>query len=59
MPPTNLSPQPDPTLPYPAIPAQPSFPALEQEILAFWDADRTFEASIDRRAGADEFVFYD
>ena len=59
MPPTNLSPQPDPTQPYPAIPAQPSFPALEQEILAFWDADRTFEASIDRRAGADEFVFYD
>ena len=39
----------------------PSFPELEKEILAFWKADETFQASIDQRAeaGADEWVFYD
>jgi isoleucyl-tRNA synthetase len=28
-------------------------------VLAHWDADGTFQASIDRRDGADEYVFYD
>ena len=39
----------------------PSFPELEQKILAFWKADDTFQASIDQRteAGAQEWVFYD
>ncbi|OIH97263.1 isoleucine--tRNA ligase [Curtobacterium sp. MCBA15_001] len=37
----------------------PSFPALEQGILAFWKGDRTFQASIDARQGCDEWVFYD
>ena len=39
----------------------PSFPELEQNILAFWKADDTFQASIDQRteAGAQEWVFYD
>jgi isoleucyl-tRNA synthetase len=46
-------------VPYPAVNPQPSFPAVETDVLAFWDADRTFEASIDRRAGDDEYVFYD
>ena len=39
----------------------PVFPAIEQEILEFWDNDGTFQASIDQRKAADapEFVFYD
>ena len=39
----------------------PSFPAIEQEILDFWQQDGTFQASIDQRKSADapEFVFYD
>ena len=39
----------------------PSFPAVEQGILAFWKGDDTFQASIDQRTAADaeEFVFYD
>ncbi len=44
---------------YPEVPSQPSFPALERDVLAFWDADATFQASIDQRDGADEYVFYD
>lgn len=41
------------------VPASPSFPALEREVLAYWEADGTFQASIDNREGAEEFVFYD
>ncbi|HEY5515159.1 MAG TPA: class I tRNA ligase family protein, partial [Pengzhenrongella sp.] len=45
------------------VPASPDLPALENEVLAYWDTDRTFQASIDQRAageeGANEFVFYD
>lgn len=37
----------------------PSFPAVEQDILAFWKKDKTFQASIDQRDGCDEWVFYD
>jgi len=37
----------------------PSFPALEIEVLAYWDTDDTFRASIANRDGADEYVFYD
>lgn len=36
-----------------------SFPDLEQKVLAAWDADDTFQASIANREGAEEFVFYD
>lgn len=41
--------------------ASPSFPELEKEVLAYWDADKTFQESIDQRAAVDaeEFVFYD
>ena len=38
---------------YPNVTPQPSFPALERDILTRWDADGTFQASIDQRAGAD------
>jgi isoleucyl-tRNA synthetase len=37
----------------------PSFPDLELEVLDYWDHDGTFRASIDRRDGAEEYVFYD
>ena len=41
--------------------ASPSFPELEKEVLAYWEADKTFQESIDQRAAidAEEFVFYD
>lgn len=41
------------------VQASPSFPEIEQEVLAHWQADGTFQASIDNRADAEEFVFYD
>ncbi len=48
---------------YPTVPAHPSFPQLEDDVLAFWAADGTFEASVDARPagdnGGNEFVFYD
>jgi isoleucyl-tRNA synthetase len=37
----------------------PNFPQLELEVLDFWDSDDTFRASIVRRDGAPEYVFYD
>ncbi|BBY42781.1 isoleucine--tRNA ligase [Mycolicibacterium celeriflavum] len=37
----------------------PNFPALEVEVLQYWDADDTFHASIARRDDAPEYVFYD
>ncbi len=46
-----------------SVPSQPSFPALEQDVLDFWRSDRTFQESIAARPagdrGANEFVFYD
>jgi isoleucyl-tRNA synthetase len=46
-----------------SVPPQPSFPTLERTVLARWEADRTFQASVDARPagenGANEFVFYD
>ncbi|MHA7663989.1 isoleucine--tRNA ligase [Mycolicibacterium sp. HS_4_1] len=37
----------------------PNFPDLETEVLEFWARDDTFRASIARRDGAPEYVFYD
>lgn len=37
----------------------PSFPTIEQDVLAFWADDDTFRASIAQREGHDEWVFYD
>ncbi|WP_400998628.1 isoleucine--tRNA ligase [Agromyces sp. GXQ0307] len=42
-----------------SVTPSPSFPAIEQEMLAHWKADGTFQASIDQRDGAEEWVFYD
>ena len=48
---------------YPSVDPQPQFPQLETDVLAFWDADGTFEASIEQRSrgvnGDNEYVFYD
>ena len=45
------------------VPASPNLPALEEEVLAYWEQDGTFQASIDQRPaginGDNEFVFYD
>lgn len=61
-------------MPYPRIPAHdspaptgaafgvspsPAFPAIEESVLRYWDADQTFQASIDQRDGAPEWVFND
>ncbi|MBU3703566.1 MAG: isoleucine--tRNA ligase [Ilumatobacteraceae bacterium] len=50
-------------MPYPKVDPQPNFPALEGAVQAFWEADRTFVASVDQRPagdnGSNEFVFYD
>jgi len=37
----------------------PRFPEIERDVLAFWEADDTFRASIAQREGAEEWVFYD
>ena len=37
----------------------PNFPALEHQVLGYWDTDDTFRASVARRDGAPEYVFYD
>ncbi|WP_205878421.1 isoleucine--tRNA ligase [Mycobacterium camsae] len=37
----------------------PDFPALELDVLDYWFRDDTFRASIARRDGAPEYVFYD
>lgn len=42
-----------------SVTPSPSFPAIEQDVLAHWKADGTFQASIDQREGAPEWVFYD
>ncbi len=49
--------------PYPDVPSQPRFPAVEEEILAFWKREGIFQESVERRPagerGGNEFVFYD
>ena len=45
--------------PYPQIDPKPDLPGIERRILAAWNADDTFQASIDSRPTDAEFVFYD
>ena len=42
-----------------SVSPSPRFPDVEREILARWAEDGTFQASIDAREGAPEWVFYD
>jgi isoleucyl-tRNA synthetase len=44
---------------YPAVDPAADFGALEREVLAYWREQRIFSASIEARAGARDFVFYD
>jgi isoleucyl-tRNA synthetase len=44
---------------FPDAPSPKDLPAVDQEILEFWKADGTFQASIDERPADDQFVFYD
>ncbi len=39
--------------------ASPSFPQLEEEILAFWDEQQIYEKSLAQRADAPTFVFFE
>lgn len=41
------------------VPSSVSFPALEEQILAFWNERRIYEQSLQRRAEAPRFVFYE
>ncbi len=45
------------------VPATPRFPRIEERVLAYWEADDTFRASVEQRDagenGGNEFVFYD
>jgi isoleucyl-tRNA synthetase len=41
------------------VPAQPSFPELEEGVIAYWAAHDTFRESVERRPADREFVFYD
>ena len=47
----------------PAVPSGPSLPEIERRVLARWEEDGTFRASVENRPagerGANEFVFYD
>ncbi|WP_417220985.1 isoleucine--tRNA ligase [Arthrobacter sp.] len=51
------------TDPQGVTPTSPRFPEIEERVLEYWDADQTFQASIDARPagtdGSNEFVFYD
>jgi isoleucyl-tRNA synthetase len=45
------------------VPASPRFPEIEEQVLAYWKDDQTFEASVARNPageqGSNEYVFYD
>jgi isoleucyl-tRNA synthetase len=45
------------------VPPSPNLPRLEEQVLAYWKTDDTFNASVERNPagsnGANEFVFYD
>jgi isoleucyl-tRNA synthetase len=41
------------------VPSQPSFPELEEGVLAYWAENDTFLESVRRRPAKDDFVFYD
>ena len=45
------------------VPASPSLPEVERQVLDYWANDKTFVASVESRDtgvnGANEYVFYD
>lgn len=42
-----------------SLPTQPNLPQLEEEVLAFWQTDKTFEKSVEIRSKDNAYVFYD
>ena len=36
-----------------------AFPALEENVLKYWEKDGTFNESVSSREGNEEYVFYD
>lgn len=44
---------------FPSVDPKQSFPVLEDNVLAFWRENKTFEKSVTSRADAQEFTFYD
>ena len=44
---------------YKSVDSKVNFPAMEEDVLSFWQEQRIFQKSIDQREGAEEFVFYD
>ncbi|WP_421788364.1 isoleucine--tRNA ligase [Hyphobacterium sp.] len=44
---------------FPTLSSPVSLPEIEREILDFWAADKTFEASVEQRPDDNHFVFYD
>jgi isoleucyl-tRNA synthetase len=43
----------------PPLPAQADFPAIEHEMLARWNRQRTFDASLKQTEGANRWTFYE
>src|SRR5439155_14168295 len=46
-------------MPFREVSSKIEFAKLEEEINQFWERERAFERSVEQRAGAPEFVFYD
>ena len=44
---------------FPALPGQPSFPAIEREMLGRWRDQKVFERSLARTAGGPRWTFYE
>jgi isoleucyl-tRNA synthetase len=44
---------------YPDVPTKPDLPAIEERVLARWEAEGTFARSVEQRPTDDEYVFYD
>jgi isoleucyl-tRNA synthetase len=44
---------------YKSVDPKVNFPRQEEEILSFWEKNKIFEKSVSRRAGGEEYVFYD
>ncbi len=45
--------------PYPIVDPKPSFPKIEEAILAYWDGEGIFRESVTSRPESSEYVFYD
>ena len=44
---------------YKILDPQPDFPKLEEEILEFWEQNKTFEKSLEKTKDGEPYTFYD